>query len=109
MLLALILLVSVVGVFSVNNSVLDLLVMVVMGVVGYGLRRAGLSPATLILPFVIGTLMEQSLVQTLMLARGRPGYLLERPIALALLLAGAAALAWPWLANISYSRERSAP
>jgi TctA family transporter len=41
--------------------------------------------------------MEQSLVQTLLLARGRPHYLLERPIASALLLAGAVALAWPWL------------
>ena len=106
-LLALIVLVSVVGVFAVNNSVLDLFVMVLMGVVGYGLRKAGLSPATLILPFVIGTLMEQSLVQTLMLARGRPGYLLERPIAIALLLAGAVALAWPWLARCVRRTDQS--
>jgi putative tricarboxylic transport membrane protein len=97
MLLALIVLVSAVGVFSVNNSVLDLGVMLAMGVTGYVLRKFGLNPATLILPFVIGTVMEQALVQTLLLARGRPAYLLERPIALALLLAGALALAWPWL------------
>jgi len=96
-LLTLILLVSAVGVFTVNNSVLDLFVMVVMGVLGYVLRKFGLNPATIILPFVIGTVMEQSLVQTLLLARGRPGYLLERPIAFTLLLAGAVALAWPLL------------
>jgi putative tricarboxylic transport membrane protein len=96
-LLALIVLLSAVGVFTVNNSVLDLFVMVAMGLLGYVLRKFGLNPATIILPFVIGTVMEQSLVQTLLLARGRPGYLRERPIALVLLLAGAFALAWPWL------------
>jgi putative tricarboxylic transport membrane protein len=104
-LLTLILLVSAVGVFTVNNSVLDLFVMVVMGVLGYVLRKFGLNPATIILPFVIGTVMEQSLVQTLLLARGRPGYLLERPIAFTLLLGGAGALAWPWLVRSVRRRE----
>jgi putative tricarboxylic transport membrane protein len=99
-LLALIVLVSAVGVFTVNNSVLDLGVMVAMGMLGYVLRKFGLNPATIILPFVIGTVMEQSLVQTLMLARGRPSYLLERPIALTLLLGGAVALAGPWLRKL---------
>jgi putative tricarboxylic transport membrane protein len=107
-LLALIVLVSAVGVFTVNNSVLDLFVMIVMGVLGYVLRKFELNPATIILPFVIGTVMEQSLVQTLLLARGRPYYLLERPIALALLLAGALALTWPWLRR-PFTRWRLIP
>lgn len=96
-LLALIVVVSVIGVFSVNNSVLDLFVMLAMGVVGYVLRKFRLNPATLILPFVIGTLMEQSFVQTLMLARGNARYLLTRPIALGLLVAGVLALVLPLL------------
>jgi putative tricarboxylic transport membrane protein len=104
-LLTLIVLVSAVGVFTVNNSVLDLGVMVAMGVLGYVLRKFGLNPATIILPFVIGTVMEQSLVQTLLLARGRPAYLLERPIAFTLLLAGAVALAWPWLVRLRFARR----
>ena len=108
-LLALIVLVSAVGVFTVNNSVLDLFVMVVMGVLGYVLRKFGLNPAAIILPFVIGTVMEQSLVQTLLLARGRPEYLFERPIAVALLLAGAIALAWPWLRRRRVAGSRVSP
>lgn len=83
--------------------------MAVMGVLGYVLRKFGLNPATIILPFVIGTVMEQSLVQTLLLARGRPGYLLERPIAFTLLLAGAVALAWPWLVRSVRRREEVPP
>lgn len=95
LLFAIIVVVSVVGVYSVNNSIFDLYVMLAMGLVGWGLRKFRLSPATLILPFVMGTLMEQSLLQTLMLARGDPGYLLTRPIALTLLFLGTLILALP--------------
>ncbi|MGQ0543863.1 MAG: tripartite tricarboxylate transporter permease [Betaproteobacteria bacterium] len=96
-LLALVVVLSFVGVYSVNNSTVDLYVMTAMGALGWGLRKFGLSPATLILPFVIGALMEKSLVQTLILARGDPGYLLTRPIALVLLALGIAALLGPAL------------
>jgi TctA family transporter len=39
--------------------------------------------------------MEESLMRTLMLARGDMGYLLSRPIALGLLVIGAASLIAP--------------
>ncbi|HSR10551.1 MAG TPA: tripartite tricarboxylate transporter permease [Thermodesulfobacteriota bacterium] len=110
LLLAFIVLVSVVGVYSVNNSVFDLVVMLVMSVAGYGMRKFRLSPATLVLPLVIGSLMEESLVRTLMLARGDISYLLTRPIALGLLGAGAASLiaspAWRWAQRI-WKKEKS--
>jgi putative tricarboxylic transport membrane protein len=66
-----------------------------MSLVGYAMRKFRLSPATLVLPLVIGALMEESLIRTLMLARGDMGYLLGRPIALGLLLIGAASLIAP--------------
>ena len=84
-LLALILVISVVGVYSVNNSLFDLGVMVVAGAVGYLLRKFGLNPTLLILPLVIGAILEQSLLQSILLSRGDVGYLLERPMALILL------------------------
>lgn len=96
-LMTLIVLVSVVGVYSVNNSVVDLIIMVVAGVVGYGMRKVRLSPATLVLPLVIGTLMEQSLVRTLMICTGDLSYFLTRPIAMTLLLLGFASLIVPAL------------
>jgi len=95
LLLAFIVLVSVVGVFSVNNSGFDLMVMLLMGLVGYAMRKFRLSAATLVLPLVIGTLMEESLIRTLMLARGDMRYLLGRPIALSLLAVGIASLVLP--------------
>jgi len=66
-----------------------------MSVAGYAMRKFRLSPATLVLPLVIGTLMEESLIRTLMLARGEISYLLTRPIALCLLAIGAVTLIAP--------------
>ena len=94
-LLTLIVLVSVIGVFSVNNSVFDLVVMLATGILGYAMRKFRLSPATLVLPLVIGTLMEQSLVQALLISHGDFTYFLGRPIALLLLLVGLGSLVVP--------------
>ena len=106
LLLSLIVLVSVVGVYSVNNSVFDLMVMLVMSLTGYAMRKFRLSAATLVLPLVIGTLMEESLIRTLMLARGDVRYLLGRPIALSLLAVGIGSLAVPALWRCFRPRPR---
>src|SRR5205807_4159978 len=48
----------VIGVYTVNNSIVDVWIMLVMGVVGYGLRRFGLDPAPLVLGLVISPTFE---------------------------------------------------
>ncbi|MHB1132688.1 MAG: tripartite tricarboxylate transporter permease [Chloroflexota bacterium] len=109
-LLTLIMLISSIGVFSVNNSVFDLVVMLLAGVAGYVMRKFRLSPATLILPLVIGTLMESSLMQTLLLSGGDlPGYLLTRPIALGLLLLGIFSLFAPVIWQLLRPGSGSSP
>ncbi|MHB1416153.1 MAG: tripartite tricarboxylate transporter permease [Chloroflexota bacterium] len=96
-LLTIIVLVSVIGTYSVNNSVFDLVVMLAMGILGYLMRKFRLSPATLVLPLVIGGLMEQSLVQALLISNGELAYFLGRPIAMALLLLGLGSMIVPSL------------
>lgn len=48
------LLLCLVGAFSLNNSPLDLWVLVGMGVVGYGFRKLSVDPAPLIVAVVLG-------------------------------------------------------
>jgi putative tricarboxylic transport membrane protein len=103
----LVLLLCLVGAYSLNNSVLDLWVLIVMGVFGYGLRKLAIDPAPLVVALVLGPLMEKSLRQTLFMMRGDVGLLLERPLTLVLLLGGLAALVGPALARIA--RRRAAP
>ena len=91
----LVLLLCLVGAFSLNNSPLDLWVLVGMGVVGYGFRKLSVDPAPLIVAVVLGPIMEKTLRQTLFMAHGDWRLLLLRPLSLALLLLGALVVLGP--------------
>ncbi|HET7875834.1 MAG TPA: tripartite tricarboxylate transporter permease [Methylomirabilota bacterium] len=97
LLLSLVVLLCFVGTYSVNNSLLDLWVLVGMGVLGYLLRKLGFEPAVVILALVLGPMLEKTLRQTLFMARGDWGSILLRPLTLALLLAGGLVLVGPEL------------
>ncbi|MFL9826680.1 tripartite tricarboxylate transporter permease [Rhodoplanes sp. SY1] len=75
-----------VGGYSLNNSVFDLGLLLVFGLLGYGLRKLRFDTAPLILAYVLGGAMELNLRQTLMLGRGSWEILLGRPIALTILV-----------------------
>jgi len=67
------------------------------GVFGYGLRRTGFDPVPLLIAFVLGGVLEKTLRQALLIGYGSPAVFLERPIALALLVAAALMLCVPLL------------
>jgi putative tricarboxylic transport membrane protein len=83
-LMPVIVLVCMVGVYSVNASVLDLLLLAVFGLVGYALRRAGFQVAPMILALVIGPILETSLRQALHISGGNLAAVVFTPISLAL-------------------------
>ncbi len=89
-LVALILVFVMVGSYSVNNSLLDLVVVSVMGVVGWVLRKLEFDVAPLILALVLGPFMERTFRESLYMSRGDLFTFVERPISLALLLVLAA-------------------
>jgi putative tricarboxylic transport membrane protein len=76
----------IIGAYSLGNSVFDTGALLFFGVLGYGLRKLDFDPAPLILAFVLGGPMELNLRQSLMLGRGSWEILLDRPIALGVLL-----------------------
>lgn len=89
----LILLVSVVGAFSVNNSVLDVYLLCFFGLLGYVLRKAGFQVAPLILGVILGPFMEQYFVQSLSLGRGDVGYFFSSsPVSAGIWIVAGAAL-----------------
>jgi putative tricarboxylic transport membrane protein len=65
-----ILLVSMIGIYSVNSNPLDILIMAVSGVVGYLLRKAKFDPAPLLLAVVLGDRLEVSLRRALTISQG---------------------------------------
>ncbi|HSR10384.1 MAG TPA: tripartite tricarboxylate transporter permease [Thermodesulfobacteriota bacterium] len=79
-LMGFILLLCLVGTYSVNNSFVDLYILVGMGVVGYFLRKLKFDMAPLILALVLGPNMEKSLRQSLFMFRGDLWAMISRPI-----------------------------
>jgi putative tricarboxylic transport membrane protein len=96
----LVLLLCLVGAYSLNNSQLDLWVLVAFGIFGYGLRKLAIDPSPLVVALVLGPLMEKTLRQTLFMVRGDALAVLGRPLTLTLLLVGTVAVAGPPLARL---------
>jgi putative tricarboxylic transport membrane protein len=101
----LIIMFCVVGVYEVNHSIVDVWIMLIMGVVGYGLRKFGFDPAPLVLGLVIAPLFEQSLRQSLIMSNGNYMIFLNRPIAAGLLALCAVLLLLAATSAISARRD----
>lgn len=87
-----IIIVSVVGVFSVNGRLFDVWLLVVFSLVGYLMRKAGVPAAPLVLAFVLGPLAERAVRQSLVLSDGSPTIFVTRPVALLFLVLAAVSL-----------------
>jgi putative tricarboxylic transport membrane protein len=101
----LIIMFCVIGVYEVNHSIVDVWIMLIMGVVGYGLKKFGFDPAPLVLGLVIAPIFEMSLRQSLIMSDGTWLIFLQRPIALVLLAICAALLALSALSILSRRRD----
>jgi putative tricarboxylic transport membrane protein len=88
----LIIMFCIIGVYEVSHSIVDVWIMLIMGVVGYALRKFGFDPAPLVLGLVIAPIFEQSLRQSLIMSNGDYTIFTQRPIAVGLLLVSAALL-----------------
>jgi putative tricarboxylic transport membrane protein len=80
LLLALIVMFCIIGVYSINSSYVDLMVLAVFGVVGYAMRHVGFEPAPMVLAIVIGPMIENSLRQSLKMTGGDLTQIIFRPI-----------------------------
>jgi putative tricarboxylic transport membrane protein len=97
----LIIMFCVIGVYGVNNSIVDVWIMLIMGVVGYGLKKFGFDPAPLVLGLVIAPIFEMSLRQSLIMSDGTWTIFLQRPIAGVLLALSAGLLVLSAVTQIS--------
>ena len=89
--------ICVIGAYSVSNSVFDVGVMVFFGALGYLLRKGRFPPAPLILALILGPILERSLQQSLLTSGGDPAIFVERPISAILLAAAALVMLVPLL------------
>jgi putative tricarboxylic transport membrane protein len=85
-LFALIFLFCLIGVYSLNNNVVEIFIMIAFGIVGFLMRKTGFEGAPFILALVLGPIMETSLRQSLIISRGSFAIFFSRPVAAVLIV-----------------------
>src|SRR5262245_16323487 len=96
-----------IGVFTVNNTTTDVLVMAVFGLFGYLLIKIRCEPAPLILGFILGPMLEENFRRSLIVSRGSWWVFLQRPICAAFLALALVFLLVVLLPAIRTGRERA--
>jgi putative tricarboxylic transport membrane protein len=77
---------SILGVYAVNGSAVDVWIMLMMGVLGYVLRKLDFETAPIVLGVVLAPMIELALRQSLAMSDGHYGIFFQRPIAATLLV-----------------------
>ena len=101
----LILLFCLIGVFSLNNNVGEIGLMLFFGGVGYLMKKFNYEAAPLVLALVLGPMMENALRQSLIMSNGSVSIFFTRPISLGIVLVVLALLLLPLLPWVKRKRE----
>jgi putative tricarboxylic transport membrane protein len=91
----LILLFCLVGAYSVNNSLVDVVVLIVFGFAGYWMRKYEYEVAPLVLGLVLGPIFEYSFRQSIILSQGDLSVFITRPLSAVFIIAALALPAVP--------------
>jgi putative tricarboxylic transport membrane protein len=84
--LPVVLLLCCVGSYAINNSLFDIGVMFLFGVLGYIMVRFGFSPAPMIIAFILEPILEQGIRQSLIISGGNPLIFFTRPVAIVFII-----------------------
>lgn len=81
-----IVMVTMIGSYSLNNNMFGVWVLLLFGVVGYFFKKAKIPEAPVVLGLVLGPLVETAFGQSLIMSHGNPGIFLQRPISVTILV-----------------------
>jgi len=94
-----------IGVYSINNTNMDIMLTVFFGLLGVVFVKLECEPAPLLLGFVLGPMMEENLRRALLLSRGDPTVFFTRPLSLVMLLMAAGLVLLIILPNFRKTRD----
>ena len=103
----LILLFCIIGSYSINNSLFDVLVMIIFGIAGYLFRKFQYECAPLILAFILGPLLEINLRQSLLYSKGSFLIFFSRPISMVLIIFASIVLVSPFIVHFIKAMKRA--
>lgn len=93
----LIIIFCIIGSYSINNSPIDVAIMLIFGGIGYLMKKLSLEAAPVVLAFVLGPMLENALRQSLIKSQGSFSIFFTRPISAACLFIAIALVVFPLL------------
>ncbi|MDQ8728215.1 tripartite tricarboxylate transporter permease [Bradyrhizobium sp. LHD-71] len=102
-----ILIVCCVGVYTLNNSIFEVVVMAGFGVFGYAMRKSGCEGAPFLLGLILGPLMEEHLRRAMLISFGDPSVFVTRPVSAVLLLIAVLLFAFAVIPSVSLMRAKT--
>jgi putative tricarboxylic transport membrane protein len=98
-----------IGAYTVNNSMFDVVMMMVFGVMGYLFKKLRYPLAPLVLALVLGDMAETSFRQSMLLSQGSMAIFWSNPLVGSLTFVAIALLVWPlWGAAKNLARASEA-
>lgn len=101
---------TVIGSFMIHNNPDDILLMVVLGIIGWGLGRLGFTASPIVLGLVLGQIAEQGFVQAYLIGSAQNNLLemyFGRPISLTIVAVAAVTMLYPPLSAWLRARKSS--
>ncbi|CCG01406.1 tripartite tricarboxylate transporter permease [Blastococcus saxobsidens] len=103
------LLVTMAGVFSVNNDPFDMWVVLIFGIVGWLMKKTGFEPGPLVLAFVLGSILETNFRRSMLLSGGELSTFVTRPMSGTIFALMALVIIISVISGIRKRRRRSRP
>ncbi len=94
-----------IGTFSINNSLDDIFITTVFGLVGYIFLRLDMEPAPLLLGFILGPMLEENFRRAMLLSRGSFSAFVTRPISATLLSVIGVLVVWQVVVFVNKLRK----
>ena len=95
----------VIGSYALNNTMFDVWVMLMFGVIGFLLERARIPLGPFVIGFVLAPLAEEKLRSGLMMTAGDISPIFTRPFPLAFSIIAVALLVWPMISEYRQRRR----
>ena len=96
------------GSYSINNSSMDVAIMLIFGIIGYLMKKLSLEAPPLVLAFVLGPMLETALRQSLLKSQGSLSVFFTRPVSAVFILISIALLIIPLIPRLRHRRPGAA-
>ena len=106
--MAAILVFSTLGVYSLNDSTFDLILLAICGALGFLMRRCDLPVAPCIIGLILGPMAEAQFRRALSISQGDLSVFVTQPISATILAVALAALVVPGVISLARSRQAMA-